>query len=91
MLAPELPRDERPGTVPLVGPGPELTAAERRRYARHLLLAGFGELGQRRLKAGRVLVLGAGGLGSPALLYLAAAGVGTIGVLDDDVVDESNL
>ncbi len=76
---------------PLVPPGAELTVQERTRYARHLLLPGLGEDGQRRLRAARVLVVGAGGLGSPALLYLAAAGVGTIGVVDDDVVDETNL
>ena len=76
---------------PLVPPGPPLTAAERTRYARHLLLPGIGIDGQRRLRAARVLVVGAGGLGSPVLLYLAAAGVGTIGVVDDDAVDETNL
>ncbi len=76
---------------PLVPPAPELSARDRTRYARHLLLPGLGEDGQRRLRAARVLVVGAGGLGSPALLYLAAAGVGTIGVVDDDVVDETNL
>lgn len=76
---------------PLVPPGPELTAAERTRFARHLLLPDLGTDGQRRLRAARALVVGAGGLGSPALLYLAAAGVGTIGVVDDDVVEVTNL
>ena len=76
---------------PLVEPGPPLTRAQIARYARHLLIPDVGELGQRRLTAARVLVLGAGGLGSPALLYLAAAGVGTIGVCDPDVVEVSNL
>ncbi|CCH77350.1 Adenylyltransferase and sulfurtransferase MOCS3 (Includes: Adenylyltransferase MOCS3; Sulfurtransferase MOCS3) [Nostocoides japonicum T1-X7] len=76
---------------PLVDPGPPLAPHERHRYARHLTLAALGETAQRRLRAARVLVVGAGGLGSPALLYLAAAGVGTIGVADDDVVDATNL
>ncbi|MEP3297750.1 MAG: molybdopterin-synthase adenylyltransferase MoeB [Pseudoruegeria sp.] len=61
------------------------------RYARHIVLRDVGGLGQKRLKDAKVLVIGAGGIGSPVLLYLAAAGVGTIGVIDDDVVDNSNL
>lgn len=65
--------------------------AELDRYARHIMLREIGGPGQKRLKAARVLVVGAGGLGSPVLLYLAAAGVGVIGVVDDDVVDASNL
>jgi len=70
---------------------PELTNAEVQRYSRHLILPEVGPEGQRRLKAGRVLCVGAGGLGSPAALYLAAAGVGTIGIIDFDAVDLSNL
>jgi sulfur-carrier protein adenylyltransferase/sulfurtransferase len=74
-----------------VEPGPPLSAQERARYARHLLLPEIGEVGQRRLRAARVAVVGAGGLGSPVLQYLAAAGVGHLGVFDDDVVDVTNL
>ena len=64
---------------------------ETRRYARHLVLKGIGGEGQQRLKAAKVLVIGAGGLGAPVIAYLAAAGVGTIGVVDDDTVSLSNL
>jgi len=69
----------------------ELTAAERARYARHLMLPEMGEEGQKRLLNASVMVIGAGGLGSPALLYLAAAGIGRIGIIDDDRVDITNL
>jgi adenylyltransferase/sulfurtransferase len=70
---------------------PELSPSEIRQYSRHLIMPEVGTAGQRRLKAARVLMIGAGGLGSPLGLYLAAAGVGTLGLVDFDVVDESNL
>jgi molybdopterin/thiamine biosynthesis adenylyltransferase/rhodanese-related sulfurtransferase len=70
---------------------PQLTDAQRERYSRHILLPEVGEVGQAKLLKSKVLLLGAGGLGSPAALYLAAAGVGTVGVVDADVVDASNL
>ncbi|GAW36634.1 putative adenylyltransferase/sulfurtransferase MoeZ [Roseovarius sp. A-2] len=72
-------------------PKPLFTEAELSRYARHIVLREIGGPGQKAMKEARVLVIGAGGLGSPVLLYLAAAGVGTIGVIDDDEVDNSNL
>src|SRR5690349_75555 len=76
---------------PLVEPAAELTSEEVERYSRHLIIPEIGSTGQRRLKNAKVLVIGAGGLGSPALLYLAAAGIGTLGIIDDDAVDLSNL
>jgi adenylyltransferase/sulfurtransferase len=72
-------------------PLPELTEPQIRRYARHIVLAEIGGVGQARLIAARVLVIGAGGLGAPLLQYLAAAGIGTLGVIDHDRVDLSNL
>lgn len=75
----------------LVEPADELSIDEVRRYSRHLIIPDVGMTGQKRLKNSKVLVIGAGGLGSPALLYLAAAGVGTIGIAEFDEVDESNL
>ena len=77
--------------APLVEPAAELTIDEVRRYSRHLIIPDVGMSGQKRLKNAKVLVIGAGGLGSPALLYLAAAGVGTLGIAEFDTVDESNL
>jgi sulfur-carrier protein adenylyltransferase/sulfurtransferase len=77
-------------TYPIELP-PQLTEAQRDRYSRHLLLPEVGEVGQVKLLGSKVLLLGAGGLGSPAALYLAAAGVGTMGLVDADVVDASNL
>jgi adenylyltransferase/sulfurtransferase len=75
----------------LVEPAAELSVEEVRRYSRHLIIPDVGMDGQKRLKNAKVLAVGAGGLGSPTLMYLAAAGVGTLGVVDFDVVDESNL
>ena len=69
----------------------QLTSEELERYARHIVMADIGGSGQQKLKAAKVLVIGAGGLGSPVLQYLAAAGVGTIGIADDDIVSLSNL
>lgn len=79
-----------PPPVPVADPA-SFGAVELDRYARHIILREIGGPGQKRLKAAKVLVVGAGGLGSPALLYLAASGVGTIGVIDADLVDNSNL
>jgi adenylyltransferase/sulfurtransferase len=76
---------------PLVEPAESLSADEVRRYSRHLIIPDVGMTGQKRLKNARVLCVGAGGLGSPALMYLAAAGVGTLGIVEFDTVDESNL
>ena len=76
---------------PLVEPAESLTIDEVRRYSRHLIIPDVAMVGQKRLKNAKVLVVGAGGLGSPALMYLAAAGVGTLGIVEFDVVDESNL
>ncbi|MGR7001124.1 ThiF family adenylyltransferase [Yinghuangia aomiensis] len=75
----------------MVEPAADLTVDEVRRYSRHLIIPDFGMSGQKRLKNAKVLCVGAGGLGSPTLLYLAAAGVGTLGIIEFDTVDESNL
>src|SRR4030081_2098240 len=76
---------------PLVEPAAELTVDEVRRYSRHLIIPDVGMDGRKRLKNAKVLCVGAGGLGSPTLMYLAAAGVGTLGIVEFDTVDESNL
>ena len=78
-------------TPPLVTPGPALTVDEVRRYSRHLIIPDVAMAGQQRMMNAKVLCVGAGGLGSPALMYLAAAGVGTLGIVEFDTVDESNL
>src|SRR5262245_63446848 len=85
-------RKERTVSLPpLVEPADGLGVEEVRRYSRHLIIPDVGMAGQKRLKNAKVLCVGAGGLGSPALMYLAAAGVGTLGVIDFDVVDEFDL
>lgn len=76
---------------PLVDLGPPLSNTELERYSRHILMPQMGQEGQQRLRNARVLVIGAGGLGSPVLMYLAAAGIGTLGIIDDDTVELSNL
>ena len=78
-------------TPPLVDPGPALSAQQARRYSRQIVIPQIQESGQERIGNAKVLCIGAGGLGSPALMYLAAAGVGTIGIVDFDTVDETNL
>ncbi len=78
-------------TPPLVSPGPALTVDEVRRYSRHLIIPDVAMAGQQRMMNAKVLCVGAGGLGSPALMYLAAAGIGTLGIVEFDTVDESNL
>src|SRR3990170_6427933 len=70
---------------------PTLTPSQVQRFSRHIIMPNVGSVGQRKLLAGKVLIIGAGGLGSPAALYLALAGVGTIGIVDFDVVDITNL
>lgn len=82
---------DSPSSGASAGSATALTAAERERYRRHLALTEVGAAGQQALKAARVLVIGAGGLGSPAALYLAAAGIGTLGILDCDRVEDTNL
>jgi len=78
-------------TSPLVNPGPALSGEQARRYSRQIVIPQIQASGQERIRNAKVLCIGAGGLGSPALMYLAAAGVGTIGIVDFDTVDETNL
>ena len=78
-------------TPPLVNPGPALNAEQARRYSRQIVIPQIQESGQERIRNAKVLCIGAGGLGSPALMYLAAAGIGTIGIVDFDTIDETNL
>src|SRR3712207_9408872 len=85
------PEEQSVSLPPLVEPAAELSVEEIRRYSRHLIIPDVGMDGQKRLKNAKVLAVGAGGLGSPALLYLAAAGVGTLGIAAFETVDESNL
>ena len=86
-----MPLEPRPTPGPLVAPAPALGAEQRARAQRQIVLPGFGEEAQRRLRAARVLVVGAGGLGSASVPYLVGAGIGTIGIIDDDRVELSNL
>src|SRR3712207_8065486 len=83
------PEEQSVSLPPLVEPAADLSIEEVRRYSRHLIIPDYGMDGQKRLKNARVLAVGAGGLGSPTLMYLAAAGVGTLGIVDFDVVDET--
>jgi adenylyltransferase/sulfurtransferase len=85
------PEESSVSLPPLVEPAAELSVEEVRRYSRHLIIPDVAMAGQKRLKNAKVLAVGAGGLGSPVLMYLAAAGVGTLGIVEFDVVDESNL
>ncbi len=91
MTARRSPGETAVSLPPLVEPADALTTDEVRRYSRHLIIPDVAMAGQKRLKNSKVLCVGAGGLGSPALMYLAAAGVGTLGIVEFDTVDESNL
>src|SRR5256714_15546405 len=91
MPSPPAPATRARRPPPLVEPAESLTNQEIRRYSRHLIIPDIAMEGQRRMKNAKVLCIGAGGLGSPVAMYLAAAGVGTLGLVDYDVVDETNL